>query len=93
MVLKKLGTIFVLGHNGEMLNNLVYPGDWWIFIPSIASIVLLSRPVSRIPGQVLLVITTILITQRYGLGRGLVHILILYGLAFLFSTAYQQTQD
>lgn len=66
----------------------IHPGDQWILLVTAASFyaVRKSHKLVKVVGIILLLFTTILISQRYGVARGLIHsgiIVLLLGITHL----------
>jgi len=70
------------------VNTLIHAGDQWILLVTVASFYALrkSHKLVKVIGAILLLLTTILISQRYSIARGLIHsgiIVLLLGITHL----------
>ena len=66
-----------------MLSSLIHPGDWWLLIPSSLAILTLGLGRLQILGLVLLLATTIVISNGYGLLRAAIHLVLCIAFAKL----------
>ena len=58
------------------MNSLIDPGDWWILLLTLAAIGLYAVKPLRLVSIVVLIGSTVMVGQRYGAYRGILHTVI-----------------
>lgn len=71
------------------MDTLIHPGDWWILALSIIALWAFWSRSHAWLGIVLTVATTLVVTEGYGLKRGILHLIIM---GLLFRVIYYARQ-